>query len=448
MSSIEEIEEGGALLPVIAIVGRPNVGKSTLFNRLAGQRKAVVLKMPGVTRDRNYQRIKWNEHVMLLVDTGGYEPESDDDLLALIREQAQLAMDEADVILFVTDVEHPLHPTDTLIMKQLRTTQKPSLLVVNKCDNEERINAAYEFLELGVDKVYPVSASHNIGIGALMDDVIELVPDTSRIDRAVESIRVAIVGKPNVGKSTLLNAILGERRAVVSDKPGTTRDSVDTLIKRNNTLYTLIDTAGLKRRGKHKLAVERICVSASIMSLERCDVALLVCDATEGITKQDQHVAGYILEAAKAVVILINKWDLIDKSRENLKLWNERLEEAFKFLHFAPILRISAKEGKGVNRIFEFVDQAYEQYTKRISTPELNEAVTQILARHRPPNFQGREIKIKFATQVATAPPTFVFFMNFPQAIHFSYHRFVENQLRKRFGFKGTCIRIFWRKSQ
>ncbi|MCD6385844.1 ribosome biogenesis GTPase Der [Candidatus Sumerlaeota bacterium] len=443
----EKIEKVYTRLPVVAIIGRPNVGKSTLFNRLARRRKAMVLKIPGVTRDRNYQQVKWDEHEFLLVDTGGFEPETDDVDLALIREQTQIAIDEADVILFVTDGKELLHPNDELIMQQLRMTRKPVFLLVNKCDTPEREQSAYEFLKLGVDKVYPISATHNINIDEVMNDVVAVLPTPTHREEVADSIRVAIIGKPNVGKSTLLNTILGENRVVVSETPGTTRDAVDTLIKYRGKMYTLIDTAGIKRRGKIKHLVERISISATIMSLERCDIALVVCDATEGITRQDQHIAGYALEAGRGIIIVINKWDLIDKSKENITAWHKRVQYAFQFVEFAPVIYVSALTGKRVDKIFDLIDTVYREFTKRIPTSELNTAIKGIVAKHKPPSWRGRELKIKYATQVANSPPTFVLFTNYPEAIHFSYERYVQNQLRKQFGFIGTPVRLIWRKT-
>lgn len=446
MNNGEKIEKVYTQLPVVAIIGRPNVGKSTLFNRLTRRRKAMVLKVPGVTRDRNYQHIRWNGYEFLLVDTGGFEPESNDQNLALIREQTQIAIDEADVILFVTDGKELLHPNDELIMQQLRTTKKPVFLVVNKCDTPEREHSAYEFLKLGVDKVYPVSAAHNINIDKMMNDVVAALPHPGEHEEVRTSIRVAIIGKPNVGKSTLLNTILGEKRVVVSETPGTTRDAVDTLIKYRGKMYTLIDTAGIKRRGKIKHLIDRLSVSATVMSLERCDIALIVCDATEGITRQDQHIAGYALESGRGIIIVINKWDLINKSQENVALWQKRVQRAFQFVDFAPVIYISALTGKRVNKIFDLIDSVYSEYTRRIPTSELNKAIEEITAQHKPPSWQGREVKIKYATQVSTAPPTIVLFTNHPEAIHFSYERYIQNQLRQRFGFLGTPLRLIWRK--
>ncbi len=441
------IEKVKARLPVVAIIGRPNVGKSTLFNCLMGRRKAVVLDIPGVTRDRNYGQINWEDREFFLIDTGGFEPQADEELVMLVREQAMLAIDEADVLIFLTDVEYPLHPSDEIIMEQLRRTRKPVFLAVNKVDNEQREQAAFEFLRLGVPRVYPISALHKRKLDELMADVVSALPETQAELETQASIRVAIIGKPNVGKSTLLNAILGEKRVIVSEEPGTTRDSVDTLIKRGDKLYTLIDTAGIRRRGKIEHKLERLSTAVAIMSLQRCDIALVVCDATEGITRQDQHIAGYALEAMRGLILVVNKWDLINKSPANVNLWYKRVEYAFKFVSFAPVIYISALKGTRVHKIFDLIDLVYGEYTKRITTGELNAALQEIIQHQRPASYQGREIKIKYATQIATSPPTFAIFTNYPAGIQKTYERYLENQLRQRFGFAGTPLRFFWRKS-
>ncbi len=437
-------------LPIVAIVGRPNVGKSTLFNRMTGRRKAVVLDTPGVTRDRNYHVAEWNGTRMLVVDTGGYESEPTHELSAAMREQTQLAIDEADVIIHVVDAEEPLNPTDSEIQQLLRRAGKPVLVAVNKCDNESRRLAAMaEFSALGVD-VFPISALHGLRTGELLDAVVDALPKHSEEDEAAlaerEGIRVAVVGRPNVGKSTLVNKILGYERVIASPVPGTTRDPVDTTFTYNDKVYTLIDTAGIRRRGKIERGCENLSVLAALMSLERCDVALIVVDALEGLTDQDAHVAGYAVDAGCGCIIVINKWDAVEKDEKTAGAFVKALRAEWGFLKHAPVVHVSALTGLRVPRIFELVDQVYAEYTKRIDTSELNQWLQQALGRQSPPIHKGRQLKIKYVTQTGTKPPTFTFFVNDPELLYYSYERYLANRLRERFGFEGVPIRLRFRE--
>ncbi|MGB9691584.1 MAG: ribosome biogenesis GTPase Der [Candidatus Sumerlaeaceae bacterium] len=437
-------------LPIVAIVGRPNVGKSTLFNRMTGRRKAVVLDTPGVTRDRNYHVAEWNGTRMLVVDTGGYESEPSHALSQAMREQTQLAIDEADVIIHVVDAEEPLNPTDHEIADLLRKAGKPVFCAVNKCDNEaRRLSAVAEFAALGTE-VYPMSALHGLRIGELLDAVTAALPKRPQEQEAElsqhEGIRVAVVGRPNVGKSTLVNKILGFERVIASPVPGTTRDPVDTTFTYDGKVYTLIDTAGIRRRGKIERGCENLSVLAALMSLERCDVALLVVDATEGLTDQDAHVAGYAVDAGCGCIIVVNKWDAVEKDEKTAGAFVKALRAQWGFLKHAPVVHVSALTGLRVPRIFELVDKVFAEYTKRIDTNELNEWLQQSLARQSPPIHKGRQLKIKYVTQTGTRPPTVTFFVNDPELVYYSYERYLANRLRERFGFEGVPVRLRFRE--
>lgn len=437
-------------LPIVAIVGRPNVGKSTLFNRMTGRRKAVVLDTPGVTRDRNYHVAEWNGTRMLVVDTGGYESEPTHALSAAMREQTQLAIDEADAIVLVVNVDEPHHPTDHEILELLRKAQKPVFLAVNKCDNEERrLAAATEFSAMGVE-LFPISALHGLRIAELLDAVVSVLPKRTEEEEAElearEGIRVAVVGRPNVGKSTLVNKILGYERVIASPVPGTTRDPVDTTFRYGDKVYTLIDTAGIRRRGKIQRGVENLSVLAALMSLERCDVALILVDATEGITDQDAHVAGYAVDAGCGCIIVVNKWDVVEKDEKTAGAFVKALRAEWGFLKHAPVVHVSALTGQRVPRLFELIDRVYGEYTRRIDTSELNEWLQRALVRLSPPIQKGRQLKIKYVTQTGCKPPTFTFFVNDPELVHYSYERYLANRLRETYGFEGVPIRLRFRE--
>lgn len=438
-------------LPVVAIVGRPNVGKSTLFNRMTGRRKAVVVDTPGVTRDRNYHVAEWSGRRMLVVDTGGYETQPEQLLGEAIREQTLLAIDEADAIIHVLDADHPHHPTDLDILQLLRRTEKPVFLAVNKCDNEpRRLAALAEFSAWGME-IYPISALHGLRTNELLDAVVASLPPASQEeplapDAADSSVRVAVVGRPNVGKSTLVNKILGYQRVIASPLPGTTRDPVDTTFTLDGKPYTLIDTAGIRRRGRIERGAEHLSVLAALMSLERCDVALLLLDATQGVTDQDAHVAGYAVDAGCGCILVVNKWDLVEKDEKTAGAFVKALRAELGFLKHAPVVHVSALTGQRIPRLFQLVDEVYEQYCRKIETSELNAFLQRALARQSPPVHKGRQLKIKYVVQTGTKPPTFTFFVNSPELVHYSYERYLVNRLRETYGFQGVPLRLHFRE--
>jgi len=439
-------EISGRHFPIVAIVGRPNVGKSTLFNRMTGRRKAVVLDTPGVTRDRNYHVAEWMGRRMLVVDTGGYESEPTHELSAAMREQTQLAIEEADVIVHVMDLDEPFNPTDLEIQELLRRAGKPVFVAVNKCDNEERrVGAVADFAPFGVD-IYPISALHGLRTGELLDAIIAVLPAPPEEEEAEaqarEGIRVAVVGRPNVGKSTLVNRILGYERVIASPVPGTTRDPVDTTFTVDDKVYTLIDTAGIRRRGRIQRGAENLSVLAALMSLERCDVALIVVDAAQGLTEQDAHVAGYAVDAGCGCIIVLNKWDEVEKDEKTAGAFVRTLRAEWGFLKYAPVVHVSALTGQRVHRLFELIDNVYEQYCRRIETSELNDWLRRALAHQSPPIQKGRQLKIKYVTQTRTCPPTFTLFVNDPELMHYSYERYLLNQLREAYGFEGVPLRL------
>jgi len=434
-------------LSIVAVVGRPNVGKSTLFNRVLGRRKAVVLGTPGVTRDRNYSVAEWRGRSFLLVDTGGYDTLGVMRLTALVREQCLLAIEEADVIVFVVDLREPDSPVDHDVADLLRRTGKPVFLAVNKCDAKSHESAVAEFYRLGLQRLFPISAEHGIGVAELLDSVIEVLPATPVAEQTEgEATRIAVVGRQNVGKSTLVNRLLGAPRVIADEMPGTTRDAIDTPFEHEGRRYILIDTAGIRRRGKIEQGVERLSVTSAIVSLERCDVALIVLDAKDGVVDQDTHIAGYAQEAGRACILLVNKWDLVEKDNTTVNRYTAHLRARLKFLPFAPILFVSGKTGQRVGKILDAVESLLPQFRRQIETPALNQALSEILERHSPPVVSGRTLKIKYATQTATAPPTFTLFVNDPKLMHFSYERYVVNQLRDRFGLTNVPIRLRLRK--
>ncbi len=444
--------------PVIALVGRPNVGKSTLFNRLAGERLAIVDDTPGTTRDRIVTQSEWNGIVFDIVDTGGIDPThggraplstGSADFIAQIRSQAESAIREADAVLFLADGETGVTTPDREVAEILRRHQKttekglwpPIFLVVNKCDTKARRDAAGEFYELGLGDPYPISALHGTGTGDLLDDLVKAFPaDAGGGDD--ESVKIAIVGKPNAGKSSLLNRIVGEERAIVSPIPGTTRDAIDTKMEYENTAITLIDTAGIRKRGKIDPGVEKYSVLRSFKAIERADVVLLLIDAVEGITAQDTHIAGFILEAWKSCVVLVNKWDAIQKDTYTIETYGQKIRQELNFMDYVPMLFISAKTGQRVDRVLQTALQVQEERLARISTSALNQIIQNAQDIHPAPSQAGRQLKIYYGTQVRSEPPTFMIYVNDPKLMHFTYKRFLENRIRETYGFLGTPIRI------
>jgi len=431
--------------PIIAIVGRPNVGKSTLFNRLVGRRKAMVDDMPGVTRDRNYAEVNRFDVPFILVDTGGFEPETNDRLLQQMREQSRFAMNEADLILFVMDARDGLTPADNEVVQMLRRIEKPIFFLINKVDGDSQESATGDFYSLGIDHIYTVSAEHNRGIGDLMDDVLAALPQDTVTDADEELTRIAVVGRPNVGKSTLVNRLLGYERVVANPTAGTTRDAVDTRFTVNKKQYVLIDTAGIRRKGKTVEKVEKYSVMDSLRSIERADVVLIVLSAEDGVTEQDSKIAGYAYEAGRGCIFVVNKWDTLDKDNASMGKFVEEIRRSFKYLPFAPILFVSATTGQRTGKIIAEVDQVMEQYSKRVSTGDLNRIFTQAIEENFAPMDQGRRVKFYYATQVSIKPPSFVIFTNRPEGIHFSYERYIMNKFREAFGFQGTPMKLMFR---
>lgn len=434
-------------LPIVAIVGRPNVGKSTLFNKLIGQRLSIVADTPGVTRDRIYAKGEWRDRSYMVVDTGGLEPSSTDPMLSMIREQAQIAIEQADVIILVTDVQCGVTANDADVASLLQKSGKPIVLAVNKCDSiGDTPMEVYEFYSLGLGDPYPISATHGHGTGDLLDAVYSYLPEEVAEDEDSDTIKVAIIGKPNVGKSSLVNRIAGEPRAIVSDVPGTTRDATDTLIENEYGKFTFIDTAGIRRKSKVNESIERYSVLRSYMAIDRADVCLMMLDATEGFSEQDSKVAGYAHEQGKGSIIVVNKWDLIDKETNTMQEYTEKLENDFSFMSYAPFIYISAKTGQRVNKLFEMIQDVYTQNTMRITTGMLNDVLSYATARVQPPTDKGRRLKLYYITQSSTKPPTFVVFVNRAELFHFSYQRYIENQIRSTFGLNGTPIRLVIRE--
>lgn len=431
--------------PLIAIVGRPNVGKSTLFNRLVGRRKAMVDDMPGVTRDRNYADVDRFDVPFILIDTGGFEPETSDRLLQQMREQSKLAMEEADLILFVMDGRDGLTPADTEVVEMLRRVNKPVFYLINKIDGDRQEAAAGDFYSLGVDHVFTISAEHNRGVNDLMDQVIAALPKNVSSGADEEVTRIAVIGRPNVGKSTLVNRLLGVERVVANPTPGTTRDSIDTYFTCNRKRYLLIDTAGIRRKGKTTEKIEKYSVVDSLRSIERADVVLIVIDAEEGVTEQDTKIAGYAFEAGRGCIFVVNKWDAVTKDNASMGKFIEKIRMEFKYLPFAPIVFVSAKTGQRLGKIMSEVDSVMEQFAKRITTSDLNRVFSQAVEEHHAPLYQGRRVKFYFATQVGTKPPSIVIFTNRPDGVHFSYERYLMNRFREAFGFTGTPMRLLFK---
>jgi GTP-binding protein len=431
--------------PLVALVGRPNVGKSTLFNRLVGERLAIVEDVPGTTRDRMYADAEWGGTGLGFVDTGGLLATPSDDLVASVRVQVEVAISEADVIVLLVDAAEGVTAGDLEIADLLRRSDKPVLLAANKADNERRRQDAVDFYRLGLGEPHPISALHGTGTGDLLDAILTLLPAQPAEEKA-EGVKVAIVGRPNVGKSSLLNTILGQERMIVSEEPGTTRDAVDTTIQWDGQPVTFIDTAGIRRRGRIGRGVERYSVMRALRAIQRADVALLLLDAVEGVTAQDTHIAGYIVEEAKGVVILVNKWDLIDKDTKTIERYTADVRQALRFISYAPVVFVSALTGQRVAEAVDTALRVQEARCYRMSTAQLNRLVQDAVSRHSPPSKRGKRLKIYYATQVGTAPPSFSFFVNDPQSVHFSYRRYLENRLRGLFGFEGSPLRLSFHK--
>ncbi len=429
--------------PLVAIVGRPNVGKSTLFNRLVEEPRAIVEDLPGTTRDRLYADAQWGGVAFTLIDTGGLVLWTEDELTMEVRKQVELAMAEAEAILFLVDVTEGLTVGDEEIAELLRVSQKPLFLVVNKADNEARRLAATEFYGLGLGEPYPISALHGTGTGDLLDALVASFLPREEVEEA-EGIRVAIVGRPNVGKSSLLNTLLGWERAIVSESPGTTRDAIDTQISWDSQLVTLIDTAGIRRRGRVQRGVEQYSVLRALRAIQRAHVVLLLLDAPEGVTAQDTHIAGYAMEEARGIVLVVNKWDLMKEA--DVSEYAKRVQQAFRFIPYAPLLFVSALTGRRVGTVLEMALRVYQERLRRVPTSGLNRVLREAVASHSPPSKRGKRLRFYYATQAEVDPPTFVFFVNDPQMVHFSYRRYLENRLREAFGFEGTPLRMDFRR--
>ncbi len=429
--------------PIVAIVGRPNVGKSTLFNKITGKRISIVEDTPGITRDRIYADAEWSGREFTLIDTGGIEPKSNEVILAQMRSQASLAIDMADVILFMVNIKDGMTASDSDVAAMLQKSGKPVLLVCNKVDAPGNPPMEmYEFYNLGIGEPFPVSSVHGLGVGDLLDEVISHFPDREFEDDDGDAIKVAVIGKPNAGKSSLVNRILGEERVIVSDIAGTTRDAIDSVYERDGQKYIFIDTAGMRKRGKISESVERFSVVRALSAVERADVCLIMLDATEGVTEQDTKIAGYAHEQGKASIIVVNKWDTIEKETNTMNNFKLRLKEGFNFMMYAPSVFISAKTGQRVDSLFDMIKSVLEQNTKRISTGLLNDVINEAIAMVQPPSDKGKRLKIYYATQASIKPPTFVLFVNNAELAHYSYVRYLENQLRARFGFEGTPLKF------
>lgn len=433
--------------PIIAIVGRPNVGKSTLFNALAGEKIAIVKDYPGVTRDRIYADITWLNHGMSLIDTGGIDMDAKDVMLSHMREQAGIAIDTADVILFVTDVRQGLVDADFKVADMLRKSGKPVVLVVNKVDHFEKyMPDVYEFYNLGIGDPHPVSATSKLGIGDMLDVVLEHLTKEQLEETEDERPKIAIVGKPNAGKSSLINKLVGENRVIVSEIAGTTRDAIDTEIVRDGREYVFIDTAGIRRKNKIKEDLERYSIIRTVAAIERSDVVILMIDAVEGVTEQDAKIAGIAHERGRGLIIAVNKWDAVEKDNHTVKEYTNRVREILSFVPYAEIIFISALTGQRTNRLFELIETVIQFHSMRIQTGVLNEILMEAVAMQQPPSDKGKRLKLFYMTQVSTKPPTFVLFVNKKELMHFSYQRYIENRIRETFGFTGTPIRMFIRE--
>ena len=433
--------------PIVAIIGKPNVGKSTFFNYLAGSRISIVEDTPGVTRDRVYAETNWRGRNFTLIDTGGIEPESEDVILSQMREQANLAIEMADVIIFLTDIKQGITAADQEIGLMLKKSGKPIVLVCNKADNYEKAKQdIYEFYNLGIGDPYPISAANALGIGDVLDAIYEHFPEKDADEDNEEVIKVAVIGKPNVGKSSLINKILGENRTIVSNIAGTTRDAIDSYFENDKGKYVLIDTAGIRKKNKVNERIEKYSVIRSLLAIERADVCLMMIDANEGVTEQDTKIAGEAHEAGKGVIIVVNKWDEIEKETGTLEKYKKEVYAKLAYLSYAPIIFISAKTGQRVDKLFDMINDVAKQNSMRISTSVLNQVINEAIAIVQPPTDKGKRLKILYGTQASTKPPTFVIFVNNKDLFHFSYERYLVNQIRKEFGLQGTPIRIIVRE--
>lgn len=433
--------------PIVAIVGRPNVGKSTLFNVLAGEMISIVKDTPGVTRDRIYAEVTWLNYNFTMIDTGGIEPDSRDIILSQMREQAQIAIDTADVIIFLTDVRQGLVDSDSKVADMLRRSGKPVILVVNKVDSFEKyMPDIYEFYNLGIGDPIPISASSRLGIGDMLDEVTKHFPEREEEEAEDERPRIAIVGKPNVGKSSIINKLLGKNRVIVSDIAGTTRDAIDTAIKYNGKEYVFIDTAGLRRKSKIKEELERYSIIRTVTAVERADVVLMVIDATEGVTEQDAKIAGIAHERGKGVIIVVNKWDAIEKNDKTMYEFEKDIRNTLSYMPYAEIMYVSAETGQRLSKLYEMIDVVMENQTLRVATGVLNEIMAEAVALQQPPSDKGKRLKLYYITQVSVKPPTFVIFVNDKELMHFSYTRYLENKIREAFGFRGTSLKFFIRE--
>lgn len=431
--------------PLIAIVGRPNVGKSRLYNRMTRTRFAIVEDMPGVTRDRQYGDGEWDDRLFQVVDTGGFEPDSTDELLRQMREQAQLAIDEADIVFFMVDARAGVTPADREIAQMLRQVQRPVYLLANKIDNEDQELLATEFYELGFPVVWPLSAEHGTGYGEVMEDIGTQLPLRVERDEDDTQIRVAVVGRPNAGKSTFINKLLGENRLLTSDTPGTTRDAINTILRTDSHEYLFIDTAGIRRKKRIYELIEKYSVVQAFKALDRADIAIVMLDATQPFSSQDQRIAGLAHDKGCGMIFVLNKWDLVKKDHKTAEKYVQQVRDTFKFAPYAPVVTISAATGQRVHKLLELINDVHAQYTRRISTSDANEFLTQALRRRSPPQSSSRKMKFYFVSQVSTRPPTFMFSVNNPGLLHFSYQRFLINNLREMFGFKGVPIKVFYR---
>jgi GTP-binding protein len=433
--------------PIVAIVGRPNVGKSTLFNALAGEKISIVNDLPGVTRDRIYADASWLDMDFTVIDTGGIEPDSDDIILSQMRSQAQTAIDTADVIIFLTDVRQGLVDDDDKVADMLRRSGKPVVLAVNKVDNPVKQEVdVYEFYNLGLGNPYGISASNKLGLGELLDEVASHFDKKAMEEEDDGRPKIAVVGKPNVGKSSMVNAFVGENRVIVSDIPGTTRDAVDTVVTRGNREYVFIDTAGLRRKNKIKEELERYSIIRAVAAIERADVVILIIDATEGVTEQDAKIAGIAHERGKGVIIAVNKWDAVEKDDKTIYRFTEKVRSVLSYMPYARLLFVSVKTGQRLEKLFELIDVVVQNQTLRIPTGVVNEIISEAAAINQPPSDKGKRLKILYSTQVSVKPPSFVIFVNDKKLMHFSYLRYLENKIREAFGFEGTPIRFFIRE--
>ena len=433
--------------PIVAIIGKPNVGKSTFFNYLAGSRISIVEDTPGVTRDRVYAETNWRGREFTVIDTAGIEPESEDIIISQMREQAKIAIEIADVIIFLTDVKQGVTAADQEIALMLKKSKKPVVLVCNKADNMSRDkNEIYEFYNLGIGEPYPISAANALGIGDVLDAIFEKLPEKKAGEDEDDRIRVAVIGKPNVGKSSLINKILGQNRTIVSSIAGTTRDAIDTEYQNKYGKYVLIDTAGIRKKSKVKESIEKFSIMRTLLAIERADVCLMMIDANEGVTDQDAKIAGEAHEAGKGVIIVVNKWDEYEKETGTLEKYKKEVYNKLSYLSYAPIIFISAKTGQRVDKLFTMINNVAEQNAMRVSTSVLNQVINEAIAVVQPPSDKGKRLKILYGTQVSTKPPTFVIFVNNKELFHFSYERYLVNQIRKEFGLVGTPIRIISRE--